>query len=89
MSFGIIYNYIVEKKEAPWFNVTPAMELVKETWFKEAVEEKLDRPIDLFVVIGHNPVDGNLSTLKVIFNAIRTLRPTIPIQFFGGHSHFR
>lgn len=89
MSFGIIYDYIVDKKNAPWFNVTRATDLVNEAWFKEAVTEKLDRPIDLFVVIGHNPVDGTFTTLKVIFNAIRRLRPTIPIQFFGGHTHFR
>ena len=87
MSFGILYDYVVKK--APWFKVTPAAELVREDWFVEAVKEKSDRPIDLFVVIGHNPVDGKDSTLKLIFDAIRRLRPTIPIQFFAGHSHRR
>ena len=87
MSFGIIYDDIT--RNTPWFNVTPAAKLVKETWFTEAVKEKPDRPIDLFVVIGHNPIDGKDSTLKLIFDAIRGYRKTIPIQFFAGHSHRR
>ena len=85
MSFGIIYNY----PNAPYFNVTPAAKLVREDWFVEAVKENPNRPIDLFVVIGHNPVDGKDSTLKLIFDAIRDLRKTTPIQFFAGHSHKR
>lgn len=85
MSFGILYDYA----NAPLVNVTPAAKLVQEQWFVDAVKGKPDMPIDLFVVIGHNPVDGKLSTLKLIFDAIRRLRPTIPIQFFAGHSHMR
>lgn len=84
MSFGIIYDL----RNAAWYNVTPAATLVKETWFVDAVKEK-HGPIDLFVVIGHNPVDGKDSTLKLIFDVIRGMRPAIPIQFFAGHSHRR
>ena len=48
-------------------------------------------PIDLFVVLGHNPPRPTVggSTFGTIFNAIRSMRPNVPIQVFGGHTHVR
>lgn len=67
-------------------------QLVQEQWFHDNVT----RPeVDLFVVIGHNPVrfdpnySDNNSTLRNVTEAIQRLRPGIPIQVFGGHSHMR
>lgn len=85
MSFGILYDFKPPKQVN--VTVTGATELVGQDWFLKAVEENASRPIDLFLVIGHNPVRN--STFKQIFDKIHELRPNTPIQFFGGHTHTR
>lgn len=59
--------------------------MVQEDWFQAAL--KLD--IDMFVVIGHNPVRGSGSTFPTVLNAIRAVHPNTPVQIFGGHTHIR
>lgn len=85
MSFGILYNYLPSADVK--VNVTKAADLVQQPWFLDAVKENASRPIDLFLVIGHNPVRGG--TFQTIFEAIHGSRPNTPIQFFGGHTHRR
>jgi 2',3'-cyclic-nucleotide 2'-phosphodiesterase (5'-nucleotidase family) len=63
--------------------------MVKEQWFIDAVNFK--QPVDLFVVIGHNPIrtTNSASTFGLLHNTIRSMQPNIPIQAFGGHTHIR
>ncbi|KAL8665355.1 MAG: hypothetical protein Q9202_002247 [Teloschistes flavicans] len=86
MAFGVLYDFTGNSNVS---KVIKARDLVKESWFLDAV--KYPQPIDLFIVLGHNPVRTTVSssTFGTIYSAIRSLRPTIPIQTFGGHTHIR
>lgn len=86
MAFGVLFDFTGNSNVS---KVIKASSLVEESWFKEAVN--YTKPIDLFVVIGHNPVRTNVtsSTFGTLFSAIRKARPDVPIQGFGGHTHIR
>lgn len=86
MAFGVLFDFTGNSNVS---KVIKAADLVRESWFQQAVN--YTEPIDLFVLIGHNPVRTNVSssTFGTIFKAIRNLRPDIPIQGFGGHTHIR
>lgn len=86
MAFGVLYDFTGNSNVS---KVIKAAELVKESWFLDAVN--YEDPIDLFVVTGHNPTRPTAggSTFGTIYKAIRGLRPDTPIQWFGGHSHIR
>lgn len=86
MSFGILYDFTGNSNVS---RVIKAATLVQQAWFKNAVN--FDQPIDLFVLLGHNPPRATVggSTFGTIYNAIRSMRREIPIQVFGGHSHVR
>lgn len=85
MAFGVLYDF---DGKGP-VNVTTAANLTKEEWFQKAVNKE---DIDLFVLIGHNPLKssnrGN-STINTLLEYIQGTRPHIPVQVFGGHSHIR
>ncbi|KAF2179422.1 Metallo-dependent phosphatase [Zopfia rhizophila CBS 207.26] len=86
MSFGVLFDF---KGNSNVSKVIPAATLIQEPWFLSAVN--YTEPIDLFVVIGHNPVRTNASssTFGTLFSTIRKMRPDVPIQAFGGHTHIR
>ncbi|KAL1954800.1 hypothetical protein VTO42DRAFT_704 [Malbranchea cinnamomea] len=86
MSFGVLFDF---EGNTNVTRVTNAKDMVQEPWFKAAVNYR--EPIDLFVVIGHNPVRTNesSSTWDTVYDAIRRMRPEVPIQIFGGHQHVR
>ncbi|KAF2197995.1 hypothetical protein GQ43DRAFT_379718 [Delitschia confertaspora ATCC 74209] len=86
MAFGVLFDFTGNSNVS---KVTKTADLVKEQWFLDAVNYK--KPVDLFVVIGHNPVRTNVtsSTFGTLFSTIRKLRPNTPIQAFGGHTHIR
>ncbi|KAH8926560.1 Metallo-dependent phosphatase, partial [Atractiella rhizophila] len=86
MAFGVLFDFTGNSNVS---KVIPAAEMVKQDWFISAVNYK--QPIDLFVLIGHNPVSFNVSSssMDTVFNAIRSARPDVPIQGFGGHTHIR
>ncbi|MCJ1403633.1 hypothetical protein MMC11_006856 [Xylographa trunciseda] len=86
MSFGILYDFTGNTNIT---QVIKAKNLVQESWFLSAIS--YSQPIDLFLVLGHNPArpTASGSTFGTIFNAIRAKNPHTPIQFFGGHSHIR
>jgi 2',3'-cyclic-nucleotide 2'-phosphodiesterase (5'-nucleotidase family) len=69
--------------------VIAAANLTKERWLIDAVNAL--KPVDLFLLIGHNPVRPSDSdcTLAIVQKAIHEARPNTPIQVFGGHSHIR
>ena len=80
MSYGLLFDF---KGNSNASKVTPAGDVVKQDWFTKSLAKK---PIDLFVVIGHNPTNTSVSssTMGTIYKAIRAARPDIPIQVFGG-----
>jgi len=86
MAFGVLFDFTGNSNVS---KVTIAEEMVKEPWFIDAVHYK--EPIDLFVLIGHNPVRNNTgdSTFAFLYQTIRSMRPDVPIQGFGGHAHVR
>ncbi|KAI4182218.1 MAG: hypothetical protein LQ348_004881, partial [Seirophora lacunosa] len=86
MAFGVLFDFTGNSNVS---KVIKARDLVKEDWFLEAVN--YPEPVDLFIVVGHNPVRTTVSTstFGIIYNTIRGQRPGIPIQTFGGHTHIR
>ncbi|KAF1350342.1 hypothetical protein EJ07DRAFT_139268 [Lizonia empirigonia] len=86
MAFGVLFDFTGNSNVS---KVIKAADLVKEQWFLAAVN--YEKPIDLFVLTGHNPVRFNVSSssFDTVFGAIRGQRPDVPIQGFGGHTHIR
>lgn len=86
MAFGVLYDFTGNSNVS---KVIKTADLVKESWFLEAIN--YDKTIDLFVVIGHNPVrtTSKTSTFGLLYETIRGIRPDVPIQTFGGHTHVR
>lgn len=81
VAFGFIFDFDMNYNNTV---VQPVEETVKEEWFQEAIREA---DVDLFLVAGHLPVRSKEAT--VLFQAIRSVRWDIPIQFLGGHFHIR
>lgn len=86
MAFGVLYDFTGNSNVS---KVIKARDLVAESWFLDAVN--YSEPIDLFLLIGHNPVRPSVSssTFGTLYKTIRGLRPDVPIQGFGGHTHVR
>ncbi len=82
MAFGLLYDFTGNSNVS---KIIPAADLVNESWFLDAID--YPETIDLFLLIGHNPVRD--STFTLVHDTIRKARPEIPIQIFGGHSHIR
>ncbi|OTA99201.1 hypothetical protein M426DRAFT_325346 [Hypoxylon sp. CI-4A] len=86
MAFGVIFDFTSNTNVT---KVIPAKTMVTQQWFSDAINTP--EPIDLFVVIGHNPArpSDDISTFPVVFDAIRAVHPDTPIQILGGHTHIR
>jgi hypothetical protein len=86
MAFGVLFDFNLNSNASI---ITPAGVMVKEKWFIDAVN--YPEPIDMFIVVGHNPVGrrSSIGTFPIINKAIRKFRPDVPVMFFGGHSHVR
>ncbi|KAH8202877.1 hypothetical protein TruAng_002930 [Truncatella angustata] len=87
MAFGVLFDFTTNVNIS---KVIKAKELVAEQWFLDAVN--FTEPVDLFLVLGHNPArvgNDTGSTFGVVHDAIRNVHAKTPIQFFGGHSHIR
>lgn len=86
MAFGVLFDFTGNSNVS---KVIKTADLVQEKWFLDAIQ--YEKPIDLFVVIGHNPIrpTASSSTFGLLYKTIRDLRPDIPIQTFGGHFHVR
>lgn len=63
--------------------VIPAETMVAQDWFLDALNST--EPVDLFLVLGHNPArpSVSLSTFDAVYEAIRRAHPQTPIQFQG------
>ncbi|KAH8724465.1 Metallo-dependent phosphatase-like protein [Phaeosphaeriaceae sp. PMI808] len=86
MAFGVLFDFTGNSNVS---KVIKAADTVQQRWFREALNHT--KPIDLFVIIGHNPVRTTVSssTFGTVISAIRQVRPDVPIQSFGGHTHIR
>ena len=87
LAFGILFDF---KGNANVSKVIPATTMVQQDWFTDVINDS-SKPVDLFVLIGHNiarPATSG-STFPVVHEAIRAAHPDTPIQIFGGHSHIR
>lgn len=86
MAFGVLFNFGGNSNVS---RITRAADMVRQSWFLDAVNTT--EPVDLFLVIGHNPVRPSVpsSTIGIVRSAIRNMRPDVPIQVFGGHTHIR
>jgi len=86
MAFGVLFDFTGNSNVSRVFK---AADMVKQPWFLNAINTT--EPVDLFMLIGHNPVRPTVSTstFKTVFNAIRAARPDTPVQIFGGHTHIR
>ena len=84
MAFGVLYDFTGNTN---YTRVIKAATMVTQPWFLQAVNSSA--PIDLFLLLGHNPVRGSGSTLTTVYNKIRSMRPDVPVQVFGGHTHIR
>ena len=86
MAFGVLFDFTGNSNVS---QVIKTKDLVKEKWFLDAIN--YPQEVDLFVVIGHNPPRPTVSTstFGLLHSTIRGLRPDVPIQAFGGHTHIR
>lgn len=84
MAFGVLFDFTGNSNASI---VTPAADMVKEEWFLNALNTNL--VIDMFLVIGHNAIQGSTSTTATVLDAIRAVHPDKLIQVFGGHTHIR
>lgn len=86
MTFGVLFDFTGNSNVS---KVTTAAVMVKQQWFIDAVNST--EPIDLFLVVGHNPIRSTDygTTFPTVLSAIKAIRPNTPIQVFGGHSHIR
>ncbi|KAI1414217.1 Metallo-dependent phosphatase-like protein [Hypoxylon sp. FL1857] len=86
MAFGVLFDFTGNTNVT---KVIPAKTMVTQKWFLDALNSQ--EPIDIFVVLGHNPARPSVptSTFPVVFDAIRAVHPDTPIQFIGGHTHIR
>lgn len=67
----------------------PVEALIKEQWFRTVLRDETS-DVDLIVVVGHTPLrDVTGAEYNTVLSAIRAHLPTIPVQFFGGHTHIR
>ncbi|KAI0398279.1 Metallo-dependent phosphatase-like protein [Xylariaceae sp. FL0594] len=82
MAFGVLFDFTGNTNVTQVF---PAKTMVTQKWFTDAIHTVF--PIDVFVLIGHNPVRS--SSFQTVVNAIRAVHPNTPIQILGGHSHIR
>ncbi|KAI6029166.1 Metallo-dependent phosphatase-like protein [Pisolithus microcarpus] len=79
-SVGVLYDFTGNSVNT---TVQFVADMVKESWFVEAIEEEPD----VFVLVGHMPV--SYDNWPVVFDAIRAVHPLTPILIFGGHTHIR
>ena len=84
MAFGVLFDFTGNSNASI---VTPAAQMVKEEWFLNALNT--NHTIDMFLVIGHNAIQGDTSTTATVLEAIRAVHPDKLIQVFGGHTHIR
>ena len=86
MAFGVLYDFTGNSNASV---ITKGATMVTQKWFIDAVN--YTKPIDMFIVVGHNPAgrNGTGSTLPTVYQAIRKIKPDTPVTLFAGHLHVR
>jgi 2',3'-cyclic-nucleotide 2'-phosphodiesterase (5'-nucleotidase family) len=79
-SLGVLYNF---QGQAQNLTVQPPVEMIKEQWFLDAIQE---RP-DFFLLVGHMPVRND--DWPAVVSAIRAVHSDVPLVVTGGHTHIR
>ncbi|KAJ8097602.1 Metallo-dependent phosphatase-like protein [Lipomyces tetrasporus] len=82
MSFGFLFDFKLNCNNS---RVSEVEDVVQQAWFQSAIREP---GIDMFLVFGHYPIRF-WPEMWAIHRAIRAVHKSIPIQYFGGHSHVR
>eukprot|EP00929_Paragymnodinium_shiwhaense_P101829 TRINITY_DN65016_c0_g1_i1.p1 TRINITY_DN65016_c0_g1~~TRINITY_DN65016_c0_g1_i1.p1 ORF type:complete len:542 (+),score=48.36 TRINITY_DN65016_c0_g1_i1:67-1692(+) len=83
LAFGFLYN-MTDSGSA--VSVRQAGEVVAESWFQNLVRGD-NGTFDAILILGHmHYIDPYVD---VILQAIRSLNPSVPVQFVTGHSHQR
>lgn len=88
MAFGVLYDFTGNSNVSKVIHATNVTQM---DWWRQAVSGHPDNceeevPIDLFVLLGHNPARQNdsSSTFGTYYESIRAAQPDVPIQIFGG-----
>ncbi|TFY74337.1 hypothetical protein EWM64_g9675 [Hericium alpestre] len=79
-SLGVLFDFTGNDKNT---TVQKVEDMVKESWFKEAIHEEPD----FFLLVGHMPVSHD--NWPTVFNAVRAVHADTPILILGGHTHIR
>ncbi|KAK9466967.1 Metallo-dependent phosphatase-like protein [Lipomyces arxii] len=82
MAFGFLFDF---KLNCANSRVSEVEQVVQQAWFQAALREP---GVDMFLVFGHYPIRF-WPEMWAIHRAIRAVHKSIPIQYFGGHSHVR
>ncbi|KAF2203417.1 hypothetical protein GQ43DRAFT_454478 [Delitschia confertaspora ATCC 74209] len=81
LAFGFVFDFTGNANNTV---VRTVLDTAQTDWFQEVIRAQ---DIDLILVFGH--VDIRSHEYSSLFAIIRNLRPDLPIQFFGGHTHIR
>ncbi|KAF4620450.1 hypothetical protein D9613_000947 [Agrocybe pediades] len=79
-SLGVLFDFTGNDHNT---TVQKVADMVKETWFAEAIKEEPD----FFLLVGHMPIARD--DWPLVFNAVRAVHPHTPILILGGHTHIR
>lgn len=87
LAFGILFDFTGNDKFVS--TCQPVNQLIVEPWFQNVLKTET-HDVDLIVVVGHTPLRNSTGfEYDLVLSEIRRHLPTIPVQFFGGHSHIR
>ena len=87
LAFGILFDFTGNDKFVS--TCQPVHALIEEIWFQNVLKTET-HDVDLIVIVGHTPLRNTTGfEYDLVLSEIRRHLPTIPVQFFGGHSHIR
>ena len=87
LAFGVLFDFTGNDKFVS--TCQPVHDLINERWFQTVLRDET-HDVDVIVVVGHTPLRNSTGfEYDLVLSAIRAHLPTIPVQFFGGHSHIR
>jgi 2',3'-cyclic-nucleotide 2'-phosphodiesterase (5'-nucleotidase family) len=87
LAFGILFDFTGNDKFVS--TCQPVDQLIKESWFQNVLKKETN-DVDVIVVVGHTPLRNSTGfEYDLVLSEIRRHLPTMPVQFFGGHTHIR
>jgi len=85
LALGFLFDFMGNDKQVS--RVTPVADELAKDWFQIVLRDIVPK-IDHIVLVSHIPADNSPEFYQIL-NAIRAVRPTVPVSMFGGHSHIR